>query len=137
MAEVDAIVRPALDVDEPMIIVAHSLGTIVTYKLLREFAAAGKPRQCPLYVTLGSPLGIDVVRKSFVKPRNRPADVGRWVNGADPEDFVTLRPELDEGTFGPGVENISNIDNGYDDPHAISGYLGNSDIAELIRTAIG
>ena len=49
--EVDDLVRPSLDTDEPMLIVAHSLGTIVTYKLLREFAEAGKPRQIPLYIT--------------------------------------------------------------------------------------
>ncbi|MBV1686348.1 hypothetical protein KRR38_01340 [Novosphingobium sp. G106] len=137
MAEIDDVVRPALEGDEPMIIVAHSLGTIVTYKLLREFSAAGKPRQCPLYVTLGSPLGIDVVRKSFALPRGRPADVARWVNGADPEDFVALRSVLDATTFGSGIENISNIENGYDDPHAITRYLANADIASLIRTAIG
>jgi len=114
MKEVDDIVRPSLEGDEPMVIVAHSLGTIVTYRLLREFAEANKPRQCPLYVTLGSPLGIDVVRRSFSPPRARPKDIARWLNGADPEDFVALRPALDEQSFGWGIDNISDIDNGYD-----------------------
>jgi hypothetical protein len=136
MKEVDDIVRPSLEGDEPMVIVAHSLGTIVTYRLLREFAEANKPRQCPLYLTLGSPLGIDVVRRSFSLPRTRPKDIARWLNGADPEDFVALRPALDEQSFGWGIDNISDIDNGYDDPHSIVGYLSDKRIANAIVASL-
>ena len=132
MKEVDDIVRPSLEGDDPMVIVAHSLGTIVTYRLLREFAEANKPRQCPLYVTLASPLGIDVVRRSFSVPRTRPKDIARWLNGADPEDFVALRPALDVQSFGSGIDNISDIDNGYDDLHSIVGYLSDNRIAGAI-----
>lgn len=134
--EVDDLVRPALDTEEPMLVVAHSLGTIVTYKLLREFAQAGNPKQIPLYVTLGSPLGIDVVRRAFPLPRTRPKDVTRWLNGADPEDFVALRPVLDKSTFGTGIDNIADIENGYDDPHAIEGYLSDKRIAAAIAGAL-
>jgi hypothetical protein len=134
--EVDDIVRPAFEDEEPAIIVAHSLGTIVTFKLLRKFEADGRPRNCPLYTTLGSPLGIDVVRKSFAKPRKRPADITRWLNGADPDDFVALRPLLSPEIFGAGIENVSDIDNGYDDPHSITQYLSDHRIAEAIASAI-
>jgi len=135
--EVDKLVRPHFEDDGPAIIVSHSLGTIVSYKLLRTFAKEGRPRRCPLFVTLGSPLGIDVVRKGFPLPRNRPADVARWINGADPEDFVALRPALTADNFGPGVDrNISDIENGYDDPHCIAGYLADKRIADEIRKAI-
>lgn len=135
--EVDKLVRPLFEDDEPAIIVSHSLGTIVAYKVLRAFAKEGRPRKCPLFVTLGSPLGIDVVRKSFSPPRNRPGDVARWVNGADPEDFVALRPALTADNFGPGVDrNISDIENGYDDPHSIAGYLADKRVAEEFRKAL-
>jgi hypothetical protein len=135
--EIDAIVRPTLAGDEPMIIVAHSLGTVVTYKLLREFAAQGKPRDVPLYVTLGSPLSIDAVRRGFTTPRLRPQAIRRWLNGADRKDFVALRNVLDAKTFGAGpVENISDIDNG-DDPHAGVRYLRDPRIAQAISQAIG
>jgi hypothetical protein len=135
--EVDKLVRPHFEDDEPAIVVSHSLGTIVSYNILRTFAKEEKPRQCPLFVTLGSPLGIDVVRKGFALPRNRPANVARWVNGADPEDFVALRSALTADNFGPGVDrNISDIENGYDDPHCITGYLADKRIAEEIRRAI-
>ena len=132
-AAVDDLVRPGLDADDQMVIVSHSLGTIVSYKLLREFARKRAPRKSPLYVTLGSPLGIDVVRRTFTTPRNRPADVSRWVNGADPEDFVALHKELTTENFGPGVNlNISDIKNGYADKHSITDYLSDKRVADEI-----
>ncbi|TGV61052.1 hypothetical protein EN784_01240 [bacterium M00.F.Ca.ET.141.01.1.1] len=136
-AEIDKLVRPLFEDDEPLVIVSHSLGTIVCYKLLRTFEKEGRPRVCPLLLTLGSPLGIDVVRRGFPLPRNRPTDVMRWVNGADPEDFVALRSALTADNFGKCVDrNVSDIENGYDDPHDILQYLADSRISEEIRCAI-
>ncbi|RVL77067.1 hypothetical protein CN140_26950 [Sinorhizobium meliloti] len=129
-------VRPLFENDEPTIVVSHSLGTIVSYALLREFARNKRPRQIPLWLTLGSPLGIDAVRKGFTNPRVRPANVARWVNGADPEDFVALRPALAAKDYGPDVENISDIENGWENPHNITAYLGDDRIAKAIADAI-
>lgn len=134
--EVNKLVRPLFENDEPAIVVSHSLGTIVAYSLLREFARNGRPRQSPLFVTLGSPLGIDSVRKGFPKPRVKPNNVQRWVNGADPEDFVALRPTLTSDNFGPGIENYSDIENGYDNAHSIAGYLSDPRIAKAIAESI-
>jgi hypothetical protein len=133
--EVNKLVRPLFEDDEPLIVVSHSLGTIVSYSLLREFSERGKPRQCPLFVTLGSPLGIDSVRRGFTKPRIRPDHVKRWVNGADPSDFVALRSALTPDNFGTGIENYSDIDNG-EDSHSIVGYLGDARVALAIANAI-
>jgi hypothetical protein len=135
--EVNKLVRPLFVDDEQVIVVSHSLGTIVAFSLLREFAEQGKPRNCPLFVTLGSPLGIDSVRKSFAKPRVKPANVQRWVNGADPEDFVALRTELTTASFGPGIENYADIKNGYENPHSITRYLSDARIANAIAESIG
>lgn len=129
-------VRPVFENDEPTIVVSHSLGTIVSYALLREFARNNRPRQSPLWLTLGSPLGIDAVRKGFTKPRVRPADVTRWVNGADPEDFVALRPALAAKDYGPHIENISDIENGWENPHSIAAYLNDERIAMAIADAV-
>jgi hypothetical protein len=134
--EVNKLVRPLFEDDEPAIVVSHSLGTIVAYSLLREFAKRNRPRRSPLLVTLGSPLGIDSVRRGFPKPRVKPDNVQRWVNGADPEDFVALRPELTSENFGPGIENYPNIDNGYENPHSIVGYLSDSRITNAIAESI-
>jgi hypothetical protein len=47
------------------VVVAHSLGTIVSYRLLRRYGAKA---QVKLFVTLGSPLGIDVVKARLRPP---------------------------------------------------------------------
>lgn len=129
-------VRPVFEDDEPAVIVSHSLGTIVSYALLREFDRNGRPRQSPLWLTLGSPLGIDVVRRGFTKPRVRPEGVSRWVNAADPEDFVALRSALDASDFGPNIENFSDVENGPENPHSIAGYLSDVRVAKAIIKAI-
>lgn len=129
-------VRPVFEDDEPAIIVTHSLGTVVSYAMLREFARSGRPRKSPLWLTLGSPLGIDVVRRSFAKPRVRPANVTQWVNAADPEDFVALHPALSSSGYGPDVKDILDIENGHENPHSIEGYLSDIRVAEKIVDAI-
>ena len=134
--EVNKLVRPLFEDDEPVIVVSHSLGTIVAYSLLREFARNNRPCNVPLFVTLGSPLGIDSVRKGFPKPRTKPDNVLRWVNGADPEDFVVLRSELTSDNFVPGIENHPDIHNSHEDRHAISGYLSNARIAKALAESI-
>jgi hypothetical protein len=134
--KVNDMVRPLFEDDEPAIVVSHSLGTLVSYSLLREFAAKGRPRAVQLWLTLGSPLGIDVVRKGFAKPRLRPANVARWVNAADPEDFVALRSALHAKDYGPDVENLSDVENAQDNPHGIAGYLSDVRTAQAIADAI-
>ena len=134
--EVNKLVRPLFENDEPMVVVSHSLGTIVAYSLLREFARNGRPRNSPLFVTLGSPLGIDSVRKGFPKPRTKPGNVLRWVNGANAEDFVALRSELTRDNFGPGIENYPDVRHTDPNSHHISGYLSDLRIATAIAEAI-
>lgn len=128
-------VRPVFASDEPTIIVSHSLGTVVSYALLREYARSNNPRQSPLWLTLGSPLGIDSIRRGFVKPRIRPAHVARWVNGVDPNDFVALRNDLVASGYGPDIESIADMDNG-PDSHSIAAYLSDERIARAITDAI-
>ncbi|NTW63872.1 MAG: alpha/beta hydrolase [Chlorobiaceae bacterium] len=134
--EVNKLVRPLFENDEPAIVVSHSLGTIVAYSILREFAGNGRPRKSPLFVTLGSPLGIKSIRNGFPKPRIKPENVLRWVNGADPEDFVALRAELTNDNFGPGIENYPDIENGKEDPHSITAYLRDPRIVKAIAESI-
>lgn len=132
---VDARVRPALEGGEEMIIIAHSLGTIVTYKLLREMARKGAPANVRLYMTLGSPLGIQAVRDVLHPPFERPGGVKRWINGGDPDDFVALDTTL-KGAYGPDVEDLTNIKNGDADKHAIADYLANASVYDPILEAV-
>lgn len=134
--QVDAIVRPVLD-SGPAIIVAHSLGTIVTFKLLRTLALEGRPLNVPLFLTVGSPLPLTAIQAALGPAFVRPQGVGRWLNAVDPADVIALGQGLDKSNFADGIENILDIKNDDDNPHAIKGYLGDKRVAAAIAAASG
>jgi hypothetical protein len=80
---------------DPVIVVSHSLGTIIAYDVLREPAFAH--RVIPLFLTAGSPLGTAEVQDVVRNPLEVPAGVRAWRNVADARDVValdrTIRPE--------------------------------------------
>ena len=115
---VDDIVAPFFK-PGPLVIVSHSLGTIVSYRLLRQTNFA----DLPLFVTLGSPLGINAVKDCIRPPKlAQPAQVGHWLNGVDKRDFVALYATLDADTFCAGIENVTDIHNRQADAHSIIDY---------------
>lgn len=132
-AAVDAIVKPALN-KGPTVVVAHSLGTIVSYALLRNMNNAPN---VPLYVTLGSPLGIQTVQ-SYLKPPplGRPGNVNFWLNGVDERDYVALVSRLDQEGFAGEVLNYTEIHNRQEDAHFIEDYLADKVIAQRIHAAL-
>lgn len=79
----------------PLIVIAHSLGTIVTYDVL---AAGGLKTNDIRLVTLGCPLGIEDVQVRLVgggaRPISVPAPVTRWHNFASTRDPVALSKRL-------------------------------------------
>lgn len=127
-------VKQALSEAPDSIVVSHSLGTVVAYRLLTEAHDAGW--SVPLLVTLGSPLGVEVVRKKL-SPIEAPAVVGRWFNAMDNRDVVALWP-LDKDNFDvdPPIENKTDVDNPTKNRHGISGYLGDPEVARRIYDAI-
>ncbi len=130
--EVDTIVRAAFT-DEPTVVIAHSLGTVVAYSVMRN-----DPRglKVPLYVTVGSPLGIRAVRDPF-RPLRYPKPVGAWYNAFDKRDVVALNP-LDATSFPvtPAVENNDTVLNHTDNRHGIVGYLGDPNVVVHILDAL-
>jgi alpha-beta hydrolase superfamily lysophospholipase len=82
------------EVDGPVVVIAHSLGSIIAYDVLRE---AGPARDIPLLVTVGSPLGVTEIQDLVATPLRVPDDVAAWRNVADGRDLValdrTIRPE--------------------------------------------
>ncbi len=112
------------------IVVGHSLGSIIAYRMLRE----GGPIKCPVkaLITLGSPLGINVVRNTL-EPIAYPPAVGSWFNAYDERDVIALNP-LDARHFGvdPAITNFSGVQNESDNHHKIRGYLSDRVIATRI-----
>ncbi len=133
---VDAIVEPFL-APGPIVLVTHSLGTIITFKLLRALAARGTPADVPLYVTLGSPLSLAAVQSALGTPFATPAGVGRWLNAHDPDDFISLGRDLLPPRFSTSIENHGDVENRGETPHSIPGYLAIPVVAAAIAAALG
>ena len=129
----------------PFIVIGHSQGSMVAYDALCSIAAdAGV--EVDLFVTIGSPLGLDEVQDQLKgitgqpKGLKVPAIVKRWVNVADPLDPVCADKRLagDYGAVnGVGVEDFVqwNADSPRD-PHSGSGYLRLSEVRGPVRAAI-
>lgn len=116
---------------EPTIIIAHSLGTIIAYDILRSIDP-GKHDIRGL-ITLGSPLGVSAVQRQLHPPAVYPKGLkGNWVNLFDPKDIVALNP-LNRNNFrvDPEIKNHE-IYNGSDNRHKIGEYLSNPLIAETM-----
>jgi hypothetical protein len=132
MKAVDDIVAPFFK-PGAVVIVSHSLGTIVSYRLLRQTNSGN----VPLFVTLGSPLGITAVKDCIRPPKlAQPAQVGHWLNGVDDRDFVALYASLDADTFCVGIENVTDIHNRQEDAHSIIDYLADARVARAIHGAL-
>ncbi|KQW47212.1 MULTISPECIES: hypothetical protein [unclassified Ensifer] len=129
---VDGIVAPFLAGD-PAVVVGHSLGSVVSYRLLTRL---GTPN-VPLFMTLGSPLGFGTV-KEYLKPPKlaRPGQVGAWINGTDDRDYVATFSSLDAKTFCDGIENWIDIKNRQEDAHSIVDYLSNEKVARSLHDAL-
>jgi hypothetical protein len=128
---IDGIVRAAIT-PEPCVVVAHSLGTVAAYNVLRKDQRA---LHVPLFVTLGCPLAILAIRKSLA-PLSDPEPVGSWYNAFDPQDIVALNP-LDARGFpiGRPIENNNAIANITENHHGIDGYLGHKVVARRVAAA--
>ena len=123
--------RPATET----VVVAHSLGTVVTYDVLKR-EGAELDLKVPLFMTLGSPLAVSVVKKAL-RPIGHPKCVGHWFNAMDERDVVALFPlTADNFDIEPPVENKVDVDNPTQNRHGISGYLGDPDVARRIWEAV-
>lgn len=128
-------VRAAITPEIPTVVVAHSLGTVVAYNLLkREGSALGW--KIPLLVTVGSPLAVTAIKRAL-RPIGFPACVEKWYNAMDVRDIVALYP-LDEKHFNvtPAIENNLRIENQTENRHGIAGYLNNREVAKRIYDAV-
>jgi hypothetical protein len=124
------------DVADPLIVIAHSLGSIVTYDVLCRPEFAG--RDIRLLITAGSPLGIDNVKRRLNDrkgPGKLPTAIAQWVNFADPEDLVVLLGYeiANEYIPPPSVRDEPEVNNPADNNHDLTGYLQGTALRVLVR----
>lgn len=79
------------DPERPLVVVAHSLGTVVAFEALHHHHGP-----VTLLVTLGSPLatGAAVLPRVKPQPARTPEPVERWLNFWDRDDIVVSRPRV-------------------------------------------
>ncbi|MBK9257146.1 MAG: hypothetical protein IPM42_16845 [Saprospiraceae bacterium] len=115
--------------NEPCVVVGHSLGSIVSYLVLLE-----NPNfHVKKFVTLGSPLGMNSIRK-HLEPKRMPSCVKNgWYNAFDERDFIALK-RLDKINFNirPEIINSNHVKNFTDNRHGIVGYLEDDVVATQI-----
>ncbi|MBL8849613.1 MAG: alpha/beta fold hydrolase [Planctomycetaceae bacterium] len=123
----------------PLIVVAHSMGTMIAYDVLHALGDAVDVR---LWVTLGSPLGIAAVQDHLARPLAVPGGVRAWRNFADRLDPVALDRTL-SSEFAPAgfirdawIVNPSGLDPEGFNPHSGTGYLSHPAVRSAVRAAI-
>lgn len=121
---------------DPTIVIGHSLGSVVAYRLLADQIFVS--RSIPLFITIGSPLSVDMFRPILPKRGTLPnPPISKWINGRNKEDFVTLGKAITKKSIGfEGVEDITDIIDNDADRHDIRAYLRSPKIARAIFDAI-
>jgi hypothetical protein len=92
-ARIRARVLDGLDPSRPLVVISHSLGTVVAYEALHLYSGP-----VTLWVTLGSPLatGGVVLNRLLPTPARTPERVKRWLNFWDRDDVVVGRPRVEK-----------------------------------------
>jgi hypothetical protein len=118
---------------DPVIVVAHSLGTVVTYRIHADTSSA--QRDVPLFVTLGSPLGVRMFKSILPARGAMPTPpIGCWFNARHRDDFVTLGRAIIEQSIGfQGVQDSTEIAGDDPDRHSIAQYLSSPAVAKMIH----
>jgi hypothetical protein len=118
---------------DPVIVIAHSLGTVVTYRILADASSAG--RDVPLLVTLGSPLGVRMFKSILPARGTMPTPpIGSWFNARHKDDFVTLGRAIIQKSIGfEGVQDSIDITGDDPDRHSIAQYLSSPAVAKMIH----
>ena len=128
----------------PFIVIGHSQGSMVAYEVLRNLTK----RECDvrLFVTLGSPLGLQEVQDELGKwgPLAVPECVDRWINFAERLDPVALDADL-ENDYAANASGVKVEDTGRlklnpewkSNPHSATGYLRVPEVQDAVRETAG
>ena len=125
----------------PFVVVAHSQGTMIAYDVLRRLDRA--KFQIPLFVTIGSPLGMqevqDVLKQWTGGRLPFPPCVEKWVNVAERLDPVAIDSDI-SNDFERKIENFAGLLLNKDSPrhpHSATGYLRTQIVQSTVRKIVG
>jgi len=133
---VRAEVANAISTHRPRIVIAHSLGSVVTYETLWH----NPTLSIDLLISLGSPLGLpgQIFPKLDPAPRHgkdrKPPNVTRWINIADPGDPVAIPKHLAQHF--DGLDQDLDVIAGFGVTHRAAGYLATGLVRRLVTDAL-
>jgi hypothetical protein len=92
--------KEAMDRGDQILVISHSLGSMIAYDTFWKFCRTGEYRpnythkKIALWITLGSPLGDETVKRNLKGAeadgeRRYPANVVDWVNIAAEDDYIS------------------------------------------------
>lgn len=134
-----------------LMVIAHSMGSIIAYDVLRDIGRQNSAFAVSHFVTIGSPLGLSLVKDKVYQERSTYARVPvrtptivteGWLNYADRKDPVTLDIHLRDD-YDPNDRGVQVVDdlvlNDYVSPkgegssHKSYGYLRTPELSESVR----
>ena len=121
-------VRSGIPDGTPLVLVTHSLGTVVARDLLHDDDVRGRT---VLWVTAGSPLGLEAVQNNLLDRGHQHPGV-EWLTTYDVNDVVALGHPL-AGSWGQPLTDVE-VENDTD-PHAIARYLSHPRVAGPVGKA--
>jgi hypothetical protein len=100
--------RPMLEQQEDVLLIGHSLGTVIAYDTLWELSHRDGVTGKVDFLTLGSPLGMDYVQRRLLGmngegEKSYPGLVRHWINFSAEGDVAALNQHLKE-SFQPMLE---------------------------------
>jgi hypothetical protein len=151
------VLKRSFDKNDEIMLVSHSLGTIISYDNLWKFSHYGEYRQdygehkkVELFVTMGSPLGDETAKQHLKGKESRgrhryPLNIKRWVNISAEDDYVShdsrLKNDFKEmfkmGLLEEPVRDLYpvynlTVRNESPNPHSAIGYLVNPKFIDLL-----
>jgi hypothetical protein len=149
---VKAPLREWLAAGERVLLIGHSMGSVIAYDSLWELTHEHLPGKVDLFLTLGSPLGMRFVQARLLGQDRRgaeryPGNIRRWINIAAQGDLAALDNSLHDD-FAPmpklgliesitdmngGIFNYFRNDQGLN-VHRSYGYLVNPRVGEVIAS---
>ena len=130
---------PNLSNGERIMLISHSMGTIIAYDVLREIGKENPSQRLAHFVTIGSPLGLPhVTHKAREEWRmlRTPSIVDRWTNFADRRDPVSfdvhLADDYDPNDRGVQVRDDLVINDYGGIRHKSYGYLRTPELTDAV-----
>ena len=146
--------KRAMNRGDKILVISHSLGTMIAYDTFWKFSRTGEYRQkyskkkIDLWITLGSPLGDETVKRNLKGARAKgarryPGNIKRWENVAAEDDFIShdsrIRNDYKRMRKHQLIENVNDqeiynlaVRDGKSNPHHGAGYLIHPKVIKLV-----